>query len=221
MSRPPGGRLDGPDASPRGSCGPALARALLDGGAMSPKPSRAATGVLVAGVVASIATSVALPEWVLERDEPLTPETLDDARSSSVYDIVAELATQPIDSAYGALTATVELVADSAGVTDALLDLRLGAGMLENGADGRFVRLAPGGRTTVTLSAGPFSVCAASPCIEDYQLVIERRAEPGVPAITVSGTVTLTANGVDEDEDDLPPPGTTLDLQLVPRGPLP
>jgi hypothetical protein len=197
-----------------------VARAVLSMPRMT-NPSRRTVGlVLAAGALASVATSYVIEEWNFARSVPVET-ALDATRPLSQHAISAELTGAfPIRGLYGYLEVEVEVTAALTGTATSATTLILRQGEVE--LDRETVGLAPAARTTVTLSANAFTAgCEVAPCVDGWELDIERLPVVDSPGVTISGDATLTINGTDDDEDMLPPPGTELFVTITELGPPP
>jgi hypothetical protein len=177
--------------------------------------------VLAAGALASVATSVAIAEWTLSREVPLEI-TLGNTRPTRMYAIAAELnGPFQLDGLFGSTEIQVDVSTAPTGTATAAVVLVLRAGGVE--LDRETVGLAANSRTTVFLVAGAFAACrdgdrVVPPCVDAWELDLEWLPVIDAPDVTLTGTVTVRANGRDEDEDMLPPPGTTMAVTVTDLG---
>jgi hypothetical protein len=144
--------------------------------------------VIIAGALASIATSQVPPDWTLSDVKDLPAAGIDDAHPSVRYRIRAERSGSFNGTESGTTEVGVRL--DTTATVDVTAELR----------SSTHPDIAP---STVTAPASSFNFhvslaawleCAADPCVEEFELTI-RRGAAMAEVIGVSGSVASNVAG--------------------------
>lgn len=180
--------------------------------------------VLAGGALASIATSRIEPTWTLIEEQPLglLGVVLDDEVPSQRLALAGTLHTRSEDDRFaigGSVQVTIELRAIAvSGVRAAEVEVVF-ASELDPGKSVRLTeRVDPGRTVTRTLSFDAWNGCDRNQCLEDYLLTLRRLNDSDDVAVELAGVATITAIGTN---DDVPPDGAALELEVTDLGPLP
>ena len=156
---------------------------------------RMAIGIAAA---ASIATSVASPEWNVSAGAMLDAVVFDSQRTKASYTIHAEVSGPgPYKNLGGTLGAAV--TAQQTGPYDSQTQLRLTLRSTTNpGVEIVEEVTLPNIEPKVAAELAAWTHCVTPPCAEDFELIVEL-VGTGAPPLDITGGVNVTASGDNND----------------------
>ena len=161
--------------------------------------------LIVAGALASIATSKSPTDWTVADEVGISAATLDDAEPLLRYTFRAERRGTFTGEEEGYAQAWVQVVAGSAQhvVTAELRSLTHPDVMPAT-------QSLPADEFQRFLVIDAFFACSSDPCVEDFELTVSRNAGSVLPAVTVQGSAAAYVSGAGTQPSDAAISVTTM-----------
>jgi hypothetical protein len=154
-------------------------------------------GLLIGGVLASIATSQ-IPSWELwSNDAPITSTTLDNANPARTYLVHAELrGPGPFEGLEGWVAAHLDVSPEQ---STELITIEIRS--ITHPDQMPTTSMVPANVTHDDVYLDAWLDCPADPCAEDYEVTIRRDPALDLPPLQVTGYMQAYAGGPPESKE--------------------
>jgi hypothetical protein len=165
--------------------------------------------LIVAGAFASIATSQVPPAWTLSQRGDLTAAVIDNQTPSVRFLVHTELhGAEPIPTLDGVLEANVLVSAQTMATGSATIELH---SLTHPDVMPVTHTVGLNNKFSDYLSLDQWLACDVDPCIEEFEIVVQRDASADLPPLDVSGYVQTMAWG----KQGPMPAGAALDVTVT------